>query len=662
MHFCSTASVVKGKCPAGAKGDMGATDVECCVPIQTQPSCADNEIFVEWDIEVDDHDYQWFLIKRGEKEQVVEDVGTELFRLDKSTGSVCLPRNGCYFFFFEDLFVFPWAGFGFDFDKYPNAHALLTADGEVVARYDKDNGSWPQYPDVPDEIAQLIGGIAGFGDTCSNDPANICTDMGGICVDTEADCDGTTPYPLLGTLACPGRPISLAWCCMPAIECTARSVANGFCMRPSDCPEDSTTASSYSDDCPFSEWGNIECCHSRPTILCASESGEPGYCEDAFDCNDPEMGGNPSFGWNLDEDTSRTCWDSGHLICCYEPFVQCEGPNGEIGRCEEQQDCSDSGDKNWDESSSVCEGSSGCCYKSYDPPTPCLGPNAEPGICLSSDAYCHLGEWDESLCDGDQSGCCYTSNTHVPLSVPTLTRSPLSFYTVGQCQNIRGYPDDNHITFLVTEEAMWQTGGAWSVESYRVDVKHSFEFHFAANFGSNINGGDGIVFAIQNDRYNALETTGGHFLGYGYKTGNSSSIAASVDKSVGIEFDTSKYPNTTDDPVYGEDRNEIEQDHIAILTNGNILSPLAGGPVQAKEGQTNLKDGAWHDIWVEYKVETGLFSVYFDDRSLARINTTINIQSIVGTDMAYWGFTASTGRVVNRQQVTVHESSYLMYL
>ena len=258
-------------------------------------------------------------------------------------------------------------------------------------------------------------------------------------------------------------------------------------------------------------------------------------------------------------------------------------------------------------------------------------------------------------------GCCYTLDkplppppTSPPPPVPPMTDTSPSF--VGSASlNRRVLPVDDglHLTFSMTDLTKWQTSALWWSQGFRVDVTHSFEFHFQAFFGGSSGGGEGIVFAIQTDGTNALETTGGHFLGYGYKDGNQTSYNARVKTSVGIEFDTDEY--------LGEFRNEISANHIAILKDGDILRPIKG-PVQAKTSQSNIKDNQWHDIWIRYLVGTNQLSVYFDDSNTARITATINIRDVVLYDVAYWGFTASTGELTNFQKVTLHKSAYLKYL
>ena len=93
------------------------------------------------------------------------------------------------------------------------------------------------------------------------------------------------------------------------------------------------------------------------------------------------------------------------------------------------------------------------------------------------------------------------------------------------------------------------------------------------------------------------------------------------------------------------------------------MAPIAGSPIQAKDGQENIKDGQWHDVWIKYSERAQWLSVYFDDEQTARLSAgSVLLRSIVSSDIAYWGFTGSTGELVNDQKVKIHKSSFLKYV
>jgi len=301
-----------------------------------------------------------------------------------------------------------------------------------------------------------------------------------------------------------------------------------------------------------------------------------------------------------------------------------------------------------------------CCVQSRS----CYSRQSELGVCTGSHQSCHErfgseNDWYSSGCEGGD-GCCYP----VPTAPELLDSSP---FFVGSAVAER-YTPANLAFYLTNAEKKWQTGAIWwgkvddpgEIRDYRVDVTFSFQFYFQAYFGSFKEGGEGIVFAIQNDGVDALETTGGHFLGYGYKPGNQTSYDARVKRSVGIEFDTYKYPDPTESS-YGEYRNEISSDHIAVLKDGDIMNPISGVPIPAIADQTSIKDYSSHEIWIKYDVERNQLSVYFDDENAARLTTMVDIREVVQSDLAYWGFTASTGELINEHRIFLRRSKYLTY-
>ena len=178
----------------------------------------------------------------------------------------------------------------------------------------------------------------------------------------------------------------------------------------------------------------------------------------------------------------------------------------------------------------------------------------------------------------------------------------------------------------LTTEQTGLHGCAW--DPTQVDFTQPIENTFSLNFGTiDANGADGICLVYQNDP-NGLSTCG--ITGGGLA---SSGIA----NSFIIEFDT--WDN-------GAGVNDIAQDHVAISVNGNIDAPI-NGPFSLG----NIEDGNDHIVLFTWDPVTNFYEVFFDGNLVASGNYDIVNNCFGGNNMAYCGFTASTGGSVNNQFV-----------
>ncbi len=160
------------------------------------------------------------------------------------------------------------------------------------------------------------------------------------------------------------------------------------------------------------------------------------------------------------------------------------------------------------------------------------------------------------------------------------------------------------------------------------DTSFKTSFEFRIRDGQGTNGADGFTFVIQNSptQLTALSTVAGEGLGY---QGTSNSLA--------IEFDT--YKNEFD----------INNNHIAVLTNGNVRLPLA-----VRSAPMDLNSGNSIFVWVDYNGNGNQLSIYLSNNNQkpdeAWLTASVDLRALVGSQ-AYLGFTASTGGLTNRHEI-----------
>jgi hypothetical protein len=158
-----------------------------------------------------------------------------------------------------------------------------------------------------------------------------------------------------------------------------------------------------------------------------------------------------------------------------------------------------------------------------------------------------------------------------------------------------------------------QTGSAYITNKVNTS---QFTTQFQMLFSEPGGFADGLTFVIQNDE-NGVNTLGGGGGGIGY-SGISPSVAVSFDIWVNGGCDS--------------DRN------ISILTNGDQCTKL-------DTADFNFVSDQVYNIWADYDGIT--LNVYISTTSIKPmipiVSQTMDIPSIIGTNMAFVGFTASTG-------------------
>ena len=188
----------------------------------------------------------------------------------------------------------------------------------------------------------------------------------------------------------------------------------------------------------------------------------------------------------------------------------------------------------------------------------------------------------------------------------------------------------NDDTVRLTEAVNNQAGFVWSQSLVNFDLYFSLEAELY--LGTQDGGADGIAFVIQaisNDE----GTLGG---GIGY---------SGISPSLAIEFDT--WWNSGNDP--------IQDDHVALIANGQPWVMSAHSEYTPYVGVSNLEDGLWHPIIITWDGTDKLLSLTLD--GVLIFTQTIDISTLFfgGDPNLYWGFTAATGGANNLQQVRILE-------
>jgi len=178
----------------------------------------------------------------------------------------------------------------------------------------------------------------------------------------------------------------------------------------------------------------------------------------------------------------------------------------------------------------------------------------------------------------------------------------------------------------LTPDQPYVSGSAWFEQA--IDLSQPFEMRMQLVLGDkDLDGADGIVFV-----FHPTPRTGARGEGMGF---------AGLIPSLGIEFDT--YQNFhLDDPF---------ADHLALMANGRSFHGAPGAEV-VELG--NLEDGARHPLRIVWNPKSGL-TLFLDGKKRAT-HPAAAVRSIFGSNsVVYWGMTAATGRLSNKQDVCIEK-------
>ncbi|MGB2190299.1 MAG: lectin-like domain-containing protein [Flavobacteriales bacterium] len=214
------------------------------------------------------------------------------------------------------------------------------------------------------------------------------------------------------------------------------------------------------------------------------------------------------------------------------------------------------------------------------------------------------------------------------LTTSTLTSSAQLGIPYGDATNLGGG------CYRLTNNSSYQRGAVWYVGT--VDVSVSWEMTADVYLGNNNSGADGMVFVLRDLGAPNLGEDGGR-MGYGGDWNT-----PEIEPSVAVQMDTYQGGNHAD-PNY---------DHLAIFRDGEVdhNEPEAlAGPVPALTTFGNIENGQEYQLRVTYNATTNLMTVYWD--CVERLSETVDIEDILGTNTAKWGFTAATGGLNNQHRV-----------
>ena len=179
--------------------------------------------------------------------------------------------------------------------------------------------------------------------------------------------------------------------------------------------------------------------------------------------------------------------------------------------------------------------------------------------------------------------------------------------------------------FELTKDQQWQNGSIWNQK--RIDLRENFRIYAKLNFGtSDGSGADGIAFVLQNKSKNA--GSGGGGIGY-----------QGISPSAAVEFDV--FQNLPGDPA---------ADHVAWTRNGNTDHT---GDIVGSKTVSNLEDGKWHPVIFTWDAQSKTMVCKLDGAQMFSQSYDLVSNVFGGTPFSYFGFTASTGGLSNRQQVWI---------
>lgn len=188
--------------------------------------------------------------------------------------------------------------------------------------------------------------------------------------------------------------------------------------------------------------------------------------------------------------------------------------------------------------------------------------------------------------------------------------------------------------FQLTSDSLITSGKI--ISNRVIDLTEPVTLYTELFFGNSNGGGDGIAFFFQRD--NQAGPSSEQTFGLGINQ-----------PSINVEFDTYQDvepSGSTNDPNF---------DHIALMRDGDFVHSSMNnlqGPISATSNG-NIEDGSWHNVKIDWQPLTNTMTVLFDCEE--KINYQIDlINDVFGGDPeVFYGFSASSFKAQNQQQVCV---------
>ena len=179
--------------------------------------------------------------------------------------------------------------------------------------------------------------------------------------------------------------------------------------------------------------------------------------------------------------------------------------------------------------------------------------------------------------------------------------------------------------FVLTRNNQTQSGNAFTHN--KIDFSKDFKLKFDANLGNFDNAGaDGIAMVFHNDP-RGVYTIGenGKYIG-----------AGNIRNGIVLEIDT----------YYNKDVDATSSDHTSIWATENINDKIS-----ADISFTNLEDGGWHTVEINWNVYTQTLTYTLDGYYAGKVIGDLAKKYFGGSNSVYYGYTASTGYYFNIQKI-----------
>ena len=180
--------------------------------------------------------------------------------------------------------------------------------------------------------------------------------------------------------------------------------------------------------------------------------------------------------------------------------------------------------------------------------------------------------------------------------------------------------------FELTKDDPHTNGYFWTKKKLNVSLPFSVEV--TINVGKKDEGGEGLVFVLQDE---SMSTVGGIGEGMGFQ---------GISPSFGIAFDTNyNYPDMT------------QKDHISFHMNG-FKNKLCNRRVDL----SNIEDDSDHKVIIIWDPSSEHMAVFFDNESSTpTLQMDVHLSNTFGSGETFRGFTAGTGEKSNEQTVCITE-------